>query len=197
MTQMHFKLKKQTPGTETTWWSTGKRCGSPTASRSQCLHCRIINGLQADWMCMLANTSDGARKDTNCNSPNLTFTVNHLTDWYMQYILIGFNLYTFLPIKYHWIHWWIKLSYYKSFLAHRNKSLICVPMDSPGITLAKKIDKMGMRVSEWENSRIAKAKPNPIQLNSTHAAQHNSVGSSSFCFGSFKTLDSQLYLQPV
>ena len=30
--------------------------------------------------------------------------------------------------------------------AHRNKSLICVPMDSPGITLAKKIDKMGMRV---------------------------------------------------
>ena len=27
--------------------------------------CRIINGLQADWMCMLANTSDGARKHTS------------------------------------------------------------------------------------------------------------------------------------
>ena len=34
----------------------------------------------------------------------------------------------------------------RSVAAHRNKSLICVPMDSPGITLAKKIDKMGMRV---------------------------------------------------
>lgn len=52
----------------------------------------ITNGLQADWMCMLVNTSEGP--------------------------------------------------------AHRNKSLVCVPMDSPGITLAKKIDKMGMRCSD-------------------------------------------------
>jgi len=63
----------------------------------------ITNGFQADWMCMLANTSDGA--------------------------------------------------------PHRNKSLICVPMDSPGITLAKKIDKMGMRCSDtaviyFDNVRV-------------------------------------------
>lgn len=31
---------------------------------------------------------------------------------------------------------------------HRNKSLIVVPMDTPGITRAKKLDKMGMRSSD-------------------------------------------------
>ncbi|KAK8752997.1 hypothetical protein OTU49_001920, partial [Cherax quadricarinatus] len=52
----------------------------------------ITNAYQADWMCLLANTSQGQ--------------------------------------------------------AHRNKSLICVPMDSPGIHLTKKIDKMGMLSSD-------------------------------------------------
>lgn len=52
----------------------------------------ITNSFQADWMCLLANTSEGA--------------------------------------------------------PHRNKSLICLPMDAPGITLAKKIDKLGMRCSD-------------------------------------------------
>merc|ERR1712098_164739 len=52
----------------------------------------ITNAFQADWMCLLANTSEGA--------------------------------------------------------SHRNKSLICVPMDTPGIHLAKKIDKMGMLCSD-------------------------------------------------
>ena len=28
---------------------------------------------------------------------------------------------------------------------HRNKSLICVPMDTPGITVARKIEKLGKR----------------------------------------------------
>jgi len=32
--------------------------------------------------------------------------------------------------------------------AHLNKSLVCVPMDTPGIHLAKRIDKMGMRGSD-------------------------------------------------
>ncbi|KAK6182740.1 hypothetical protein SNE40_010354 [Patella caerulea] len=31
---------------------------------------------------------------------------------------------------------------------HKNKSLICLPMNLPGITIAKKIDKMGMRCSD-------------------------------------------------
>jgi len=31
---------------------------------------------------------------------------------------------------------------------HRNKSLICLPMDTPGIHLAKKISKMGMKCSD-------------------------------------------------
>lgn len=52
----------------------------------------ITNSLQADWICLLANTSDGP--------------------------------------------------------SHKNKSLICVPMKSPGIHLAKKIDKLGMRSSD-------------------------------------------------
>jgi len=52
----------------------------------------ITNAFQADWICLLANTSDGA--------------------------------------------------------AHVNKSLICVPMDTPGIHLNKRIDKMGMRSSD-------------------------------------------------
>ncbi|NXY15125.1 IVD dehydrogenase, partial [Atrichornis clamosus] len=52
----------------------------------------ITSGSQADWMCLLANTSEGP--------------------------------------------------------PHRNKSLICLPMDLPGIHVAKKIDKLGMRSSD-------------------------------------------------
>jgi len=50
------------------------------------------NGSQADWMCLLANTSDGA--------------------------------------------------------VHRNKSLICVPMNTKGVTVARTLDKLGMRASD-------------------------------------------------
>jgi len=32
--------------------------------------------------------------------------------------------------------------------AHTNKSLICVPMDAPGVTVAKTIDKLGMWSSD-------------------------------------------------
>ncbi len=52
----------------------------------------ITNGVQADWICLLANTGDGP--------------------------------------------------------AHRNKSLICVPMNTPGVTVARKLDKLGMRSSD-------------------------------------------------
>ncbi len=52
----------------------------------------ITNSLQADWMCLLANTSDGA--------------------------------------------------------AHKNKSLIVVPMNTPGVVRAKKIRKIGMMASD-------------------------------------------------
>ncbi|XP_013875842.1 probable acyl-CoA dehydrogenase 6 [Austrofundulus limnaeus] len=50
------------------------------------------NGTQADWMCLLANTSDGP--------------------------------------------------------PHKNKSLICLPMNLPGVQVARKIDKMGMWSSD-------------------------------------------------
>jgi citronellyl-CoA dehydrogenase len=50
------------------------------------------NGSQADWICLLANTSEG-------------------------------------PI-------------------HRNKSLICVPMKTKGVTVARTLDKLGMRASD-------------------------------------------------
>ena len=52
----------------------------------------ITNSLQADWMCLLANTSDGA--------------------------------------------------------PHRNKTLICLPMKTPGVTIAKKIRKIGNMSSD-------------------------------------------------
>jgi citronellyl-CoA dehydrogenase len=52
----------------------------------------ITNGLQADWMCLLANTSEGA--------------------------------------------------------PHKNKTLICVPMDTKGVVKAKKIRKIGMMSSD-------------------------------------------------
>ncbi|MGJ4939937.1 acyl-CoA dehydrogenase family protein [Bradyrhizobium sp. HKCCYLS1011] len=52
----------------------------------------ITNGAQADFICLLANTSDG-------------------------------------PV-------------------HRNKSLICVPMKTKGVQVARKLDKMGMRSSD-------------------------------------------------
>ena len=50
------------------------------------------SGTQADWMCLLANTSDGA--------------------------------------------------------AHRNKTLICLPMDTPGVQVARKLNKAGMHSSD-------------------------------------------------
>src|SRR6266404_5600611 len=50
------------------------------------------NGTQADWMCLLASTGEGA--------------------------------------------------------AHRNKSLICVPMKTTGVQVVKKLDKLGMRSSD-------------------------------------------------
>ena len=52
----------------------------------------ITNGVQADWICLLANTGDGAK--------------------------------------------------------HRNKSLICVPMNTKGVTVARTLDKLGMRASD-------------------------------------------------
>jgi citronellyl-CoA dehydrogenase len=52
----------------------------------------ITNGTQADWVCLLANTSDG-------------------------------------PV-------------------HKNKSLICVPMKTKGVTIARKLDKLGTRSSD-------------------------------------------------
>ena len=65
----------------------------------------ITNGTQADWICLLANTSEGA--------------------------------------------------------VHRNKSLICVPMKSNGVNVARKLDKMGMRSSDtaqifFEDVRVPK-----------------------------------------
>jgi citronellyl-CoA dehydrogenase len=52
----------------------------------------ITNGMQSDWICLLANTSDDA--------------------------------------------------------PHKNKSLIVVPMDTPGVERARKLDKLGMRSSD-------------------------------------------------
>jgi citronellyl-CoA dehydrogenase len=52
----------------------------------------ITNGIQADWICLLANTGDEPK--------------------------------------------------------HRNKSLICVPMKTRGVQVARKLDKMGMRSSD-------------------------------------------------
>ena len=52
----------------------------------------ITNGTQADWMCLLANTSEGA--------------------------------------------------------PHKNKSLICLPMKTPGVKVAKKIKKLGLLSSD-------------------------------------------------
>src|ERR1700751_873860 len=65
----------------------------------------ITNAVQADWICLLANTSDAPK--------------------------------------------------------HRNKSLICVPMKSKGVTVARKLDKMGMRASDtaqifFEGVRVPK-----------------------------------------
>src|SRR5579872_1596542 len=65
----------------------------------------ITNGAQADWICLLANTSDGQ--------------------------------------------------------VHRNKSLICVPMKEKGVTVARTLDKLGMRSSDtaqifFDNVRLPK-----------------------------------------
>ncbi len=66
----------------------------------------ITNGTQADWMCLLANTSEGP--------------------------------------------------------SHKNKSLICVPMKTKGITIERKLKKLGMWASDtaqifFENVRVPQA----------------------------------------
>ena len=66
----------------------------------------ITNSVQADWMCLLANTSDEGAP-------------------------------------------------------HRNKSLIMMPMDTPGVTVARKLKKLGMASSDtgqiyFENVRVPK-----------------------------------------
>ncbi len=66
----------------------------------------ITNGTQADWICLLANTSDGP--------------------------------------------------------SHKNKSLICVPMKTQGITIERKLKKLGMWASDtaqifFENVRVPQA----------------------------------------
>ena len=63
------------------------------------------NGAQADWMCLLANTSEG-----------------HV---------------------------------------HKNKSLICLPMDTKGVTVSRTLDKLGNKSSDtaqifFENVRVPK-----------------------------------------
>jgi len=70
--------------------TTAKRDGDDLIINGQKMW--ITNAFQADWICLLANTSEG-------------------------------------PV-------------------HANKSLICVPMNSPGVHLNKRIDKMGMRCSD-------------------------------------------------
>jgi citronellyl-CoA dehydrogenase len=70
----------------------------------------ITNGMQADWMCTLVNTSDGH--------------------------------------------------------PHANKSLIIVPLDSAGVTRARKLDKMGMRSSDTAE----------LYLDEVRVPQHYRIG---------------------
>ncbi|ELT89941.1 hypothetical protein CAPTEDRAFT_167094 [Capitella teleta] len=76
----------------------------------------ITNAFQADWMCLLANTSEGA--------------------------------------------------------PHQNKSLIILPMDTPGIHLAKRIDKMGMFCSDTAQ----------IYFEDVRVPQKNVIGEEGFGF---------------
>jgi citronellyl-CoA dehydrogenase len=74
------------------------------------------SGTQADWMCLLANTSEGA--------------------------------------------------------AHRNKTLICLPMTTPGVTIAKKIRKIGMMASDTAQ----------IHLDNVRVPQRFRIGEEGFGF---------------
>ena len=91
----------------------------------------ITNGSQADWMCLLANTSEGA--------------------------------------------------------PHANKSLICLPMDTPGVQVSRTLDKLGMRSSDtaeifFDNVRVPQknligkegyAVPSNVSFRSTHTHTHS------------------------
>ena len=74
------------------------------------------SGTQADWMCLLANTSEGG--------------------------------------------------------AHRNKTLICLPMKTPGVTIAKKIRKIGMMASDTAQ----------IYLDNVRVPQRYRIGEEGFGF---------------
>ena len=81
----------------------------------------ITNGVQADWMCVLANTGDG-------------------------------NL-------------------------HTSKSLICVPMNSPGITIERKLDKLGMRSSDTAQ----------IHFDNVRVPQRYRIGDEGLCSASLQS----------
>jgi len=53
--------------------------------------------------------------------------------------------------------------------AHANKSLICVPMDAPGVSVAPRFDKLGMRSSD--TTQVRGAGGNVSQL-ATTVARH-------------------------
>lgn len=79
----------------------------------------ITNSLQADWMCVLANTSEGS-----AGPPQASFTPSgggrgEAAAWGRTYSA-----------------------------AHKNKSLIMVPMNTPGVERASKIRKIGMMASD-------------------------------------------------
>ena len=59
--------------------------------------------------------------------------------------MVKLNNYFILNIKADWI---CLLANTNDGPVHKSKSLICVPMDSPGVTVFKKIEKIGMHCSD-------------------------------------------------
>ena len=134
-----------------TWWSMGRRCGSPMPSRlifirtpyfqvgsfTPCLsgwfiHNRFQIIINPITFCMFL-------KILSKLSTRLTGCVFLQTP--EKEIVSSLD---FVSFRFRCCH----IPWFSHILipAHRNKSLICLPMDTPGIHLAKKIDKMGMKV---------------------------------------------------
>ena len=108
---------------------------------------------QADWMCLLANTREGNRK----------FLSNYFSVRFFRYFCMFYDVFApqllailllmLVEDNLNCQHFCI-IEIFST--AHRNKSLICLPMDTPGIHLAKRIDKMGMKVGSKTKYRLDK-----------------------------------------
>ena len=98
----------------------------------------LAPSISGDWVACLGVSEVGAGSDV----ASIKTTARKDGD---DYIIDGGKMWTTNGTQ---ADWMCLLANTGAGAAHRNKSLICVPMQSPGVSVAKKIRKIGMMASD-------------------------------------------------